>query len=630
VDPAVTRSIDAMPVLRARADRHGDALLAELERLYPGRSAEVAATCLERVGRAVAVRDADLVELDRRREREPDWFQRPDMVGYACYVDRFAESITGVEQRLAHLEALGVTYLHMMPLLRPRTGENDGGYAVADYRTVDPRLGDVDDLRALCALLRARGISPCIDLVLNHTAAEHAWAEAARAGDEAMRARYFFFPDRAGPDRYEPYLREIFPTFKRGSFTWLDDAEQWVWTTFHDYQWDLDWSNPDVFVEMFDVVLFLANLGVEVLRLDAVPFLWKRAGTNCENLPEAHAILRALRRLVAIATPAVILKAEAIVPPDDLVPYLGASTVPGEPEQWECDIAYHSQLMPTLWSSLATGEARLMTNALARMAPIPEHAGWASYVRCHDDIGWAITDADASSVGWNAFEHRRFLNEWYSGRFDGSFARGAKFQENHDTGDARISGTAASLCGIEEAIATGDDQALDRACSRLELLYAVVCAYGGVPLVWMGDEIALCNDLGYLDDPERVDDNRWMHRPTMDWDVAARRVVDGKIEHRVFGSLQRLLRARAATPALHGGARIVLVHLDDHRLFCFRRHSAHGEFAMVANFGRETVMLPGHERERHALIGTLRHGSGVAIDAARAMTLRPSGYAWLD
>jgi amylosucrase len=630
VDPAVTSLVEHDVHLLARAEHHHQHVLADLGALYGESATTVLIRCLEAIRSAVAVRPADLVDLDRDRLARPDWFQQPSMLGYACYVDRFAGRLADVVDRLDLLSELGVTYLHLMPLLMPRAGENDGGYAVADYRRVDPRLGDVDDLRALCGELRGRGISPCVDLVMNHTAAEHPWAMAARGGNAAMRERYFFFPDRSGPDRFEPHLREIFPTFKRGSFTWLDDVQQWVWTTFHEFQWDLDWSNPDVFVEMLDIMLFLANLGVEVLRLDAVPFLWKQAGTSCENLPEAHAILRAMRRLLAIAVPAVILKAEAIVPPDELVPYLGASTAPGEPERWECDIAYHSQLMPTLWSSLATGEARLMTNALARMAPIPAHAGWASYVRCHDDIGWAITDADAASVGWDAFEHRRFLNDWYSGAFPGSFALGAKFQENLDTGDARISGSAASLCGIEQALQSGDELALDLACARLELLYSIVFTYGGIPLVWMGDELALRNDHGYLAHPALADDNRWMHRPFMDWGAASRRSVEGTLEHRVFGSLRRLAVERGATPALYGGARIELVHLDDHRLFCFRRRSDRGLLTVVANFGRDSVVLSGPDRDRHGLGGPLRHGSGVAVDALRAMSFRPFGYAWLD
>ena len=504
----------------------------------------------------MAARSDELFALDLCREADPGWFQRSGNLGYVCYADRFAGDLRGVAERLDYLAELEVTYLHLMPLLRPRPGENDGGYAVQSYDDVDPRLGTMDDLEQLAAALRRRGISLCIDLVVNHTAAEHDWAVRARRGEPGYRDRYFFAPDRTVPDAYERTLREVFPTFKPGNFTWLPDAQQWVWTTFNEFQWDLNYSNPVVFAEMLAVMGRLANRGVEVLRLDAVPFLWKRLGTDCENQPEAHALLRAFRALMAVVAPATVFKAEAIVPPELLVPYVGA----GEPERTECEMAYHNQLMVMLWSSLATREAGLMTHALGRMADIPDHAAWVTYVRCHDDIGWAVMDTDAAAVGWDGFGHRRFLNDFYSGRFPGSFARGALFQENAVTGDARISGSAASLCGIEDALSRGDEAALDRACRRLELAYACAFAYGGIPLVYMGDELGLRNDHSYEADPALADDNRWLHRPPMDWDVAARRDLPGTLEHaRVRDVPAGWPSARAVpSPQIDGGSRTVV------------------------------------------------------------------------
>ncbi|MFP5347273.1 MAG: alpha-amylase family glycosyl hydrolase, partial [Actinomycetes bacterium] len=342
-----------------------------------------------------AARDGELKTLDLKRSLEPDWFQRSDMIGYAAYADRFAGSIPGVARRVGYLEALGVTYLHLMPLLRPRDGDNDGGYAVADYRRLREDLGTVDDLRALATSLRGAGISLCIDLVLNHVAREHPWAVAARGGDERYRRFFHVYPDRAVPDAVDASVPEVFPDFAPGNFTWDDELSGWVWTTFNSWQWDLAWDNPEVFCEMADVVLFLANLGVEVLRLDAIAFLWKRVGTTCQNQPEVHFITQALHALTRIAAPATILKAEAIVGPADLVAYLGQGRHHGK----VADLAYHNSLLVQIWSMLVSREVDLAVQALGAIPVIPSSTAWITYLRCHDAIGWAVDDADAASVG---------------------------------------------------------------------------------------------------------------------------------------------------------------------------------------------------------------------------------------
>ncbi|HNJ98011.1 MAG TPA: alpha-amylase family glycosyl hydrolase, partial [Ilumatobacteraceae bacterium] len=298
-------------ILEARRRRHGAALRHGLRVLYPDAAEQMWEQLNDVVDRAAAARPERLQARDLVREAEPDWFQRPDMVGYVAYADRFAGTLRDVGDHLDYLCELGVSYLHLMPLLRPREGENDGGYAVASYDEVEPRLGTMEDLADLADRLHERDMNLCVDLVVNHTAAEHPWALAARAGDPKFSKFYFLFPDRTMPDRFERTLREVFPTFAPGNFTWLEDAQQWAWTTFNEFQWDLDWSNPDVFIAMAEVMLNLANKGVDALRLDAVPFMWKREGTDCENLPEVHELLRTLRALMAIAAPATIFKAEA-------------------------------------------------------------------------------------------------------------------------------------------------------------------------------------------------------------------------------------------------------------------------------------------------------------------------------
>jgi amylosucrase len=554
--------------------------------LYGGR-ADVDAL-LERALRlvlaAAVARPAELRRLDHRREIDPGWFQRTRMQGYVCYVDQFCGTLAELPHRLDYLGELGTTYLHLMPLLKPRPGENDGGYAVMDYRAVDPRLGTMADLEAVAEQLHARGMSLCIDLVLNHTAREHPWAQAWLAGDPEYAGFYTAFPDRELPDAYDATIPEVFPDRAPGSFSWVPEAcggsGGWVWTTFWPFQWDLDYTNPAVTLAMLGEITWLANRGVDVFRMDAVPFMWKRLGTSCQNQPEGHLLLQLLHGLTRLAAPGVVFKAEAIVSPEDLVPYLGGH----ERYRPECELAYHNQLMVMLWSSLATQDARLAAHALGRMPQIPPTTSWVTYVRGHDDIGWAVSDVDAGATGVSGFGHRHFLNDFFSGRLPWSFARGALFQENEATGDARISGSAASLCGIEAALERGDDTALELGIRRLVLLYSVAYSFGGIPLLYMGDELALRNDTGYLSDPARAPDNRWMHRPPMDWAAAERRTDPATLEGRVFGWLQRLGEVRRALPALRGGGECTVLDVGNGAVLAWRRRNPRsGSFVGLAN-----------------------------------------------
>jgi amylosucrase len=521
---------------------------------------------------AAYARPGHLRRLDHEREITGDWLQREQAVGYVTYVDRFAGTLAGVRERLPYLRELGVTYLHLMPLLAARPGANDGGYAVVDYGAVEPALGTMDDLRELAGDLRRHGMALCIDVVLNHVAAEHPWAR-----DPAFLRT---FPDRSEPDAFERTLPDVFPDLAPGSFSWCEEHASWIWTTFNRYQWDLDYTNPGVFVAMAEAMLGLAAVGVDVLRLDAAPFLWKRLGTDCQNQPEVHDLLQAFRAAVRIAAPAVAFKAEAIVAPRDLVPYLGT----GRHEGKECDLAYHNVLMVLLWSALASGRVGLLTSTLLAMPPVPPGAGWLTYVRCHDDIGWAITPEDAARVGEDAYLHRRFLADFYAGEFPGTFARGARFQPDPRTGEARTSGSCASLAGLESA---ADELATELAIRRILLLYAVAFAHGGLPLIYMGDELGLLNDGSYLEDPDKAGDNRWMHRPAMNWEAASRRHDPASIEGRLWAGLQRLIAARRATRAIHvQGVTEPLWTGNDH-VFALCREQAGERLLVVGNFTAE-------------------------------------------
>ena len=628
VQAAADEALAAEPAHRrvefaVRLDRWWPDLRDGLRAVYPAPEAEALSLRLvARCARAFAERDPELTRLDAERTLDPEWFQSSRMLGYAAYADRFAGDLNGVAARIGYLDELGVNYLHLLPLLLPRAGDNDGGYAVADYRTVRPDLGTIEDLRALASGLRARGISLVMDLVLNHVAREHDWAERARAGDQTYRDYFHAFPDRGLPDAYERTLPEVFPDFAPGNFTWDEDLSAWVWTTFNIWQWDVNWANPDVFFEYADVVLFLANLGVEVLRLDAIAFVWKRLGTSSQNQPEVHAITQALRAVARIATPALAFKAEAIVGPADLVQYFGTGGHHGKVS----DLAYHNSLMVQIWSMLAAGNVQLAAHALRALPATPSTTAWITYLRCHDDIGWAIDDRDAADVGLNGHQHRVFLSDYYCGRFPGSSARGLVFQANPATGDRRISGTTASLGGIESALETsgaGSPADLDRAIDRVLLAYSIVFGWGGVPVIWMGDELGLLNDPDWAVEPGHEDDNRWAHRPRMPWAVAELRGDPATLTGRMFTGLQRLAAARARLPHLDASVAAEVVELADPAVLPVLRRHPIGNLLELFNVSAEWRPWPIDRLERLGL------GSGIDALTGQALNLGDDGNLWL-
>jgi amylosucrase len=634
VDDAVQRALHVTAALSSerqeglelRIRRYWDDLVDGLSVIYPRQWGEVALRLVEEAATAYTVRSDALHRLDQRRLLEPDWLQSPRMFGYATYADRFAGTLRGVADKIPYLHELGVTYLHLMPLLQPREGDNDGGYAVADYRQVRSDLGSMGDLVGLATALRDNGISLVCDLVLNHVAKEHEWAVRARAGEWRYRDYFLVYPDREMPDAYEATLPEVFPDFAPGNFTFDEELQGWVWTTFNEWQWDVNWANPDVFCEYADIVFFLANAGVEVIRLDAIAFTWKRLGTQCQNQPEVHALTQALRAITRIACPAVAFKAEAIVGPRDLVQYLGQ----GEHTGKVSDLAYHNSLMVQAWSLLATGDVTLTAHALEALPPAPTTSTWITYLRCHDDIGWAIDDADAAAVGLNGFAHRAFLSDWYIGEFPGSTARGLTFQANPATGDRRISGTAGGLVGLDVARAVGTPTDVDHALARLFLGHALVAGFGGIPVVWSGDELGALNDPLWATEPGHEDDNRWVHRARMDWERAARRNQAGTIESRVFGGLAHLAHTRASLPHFHASvASEVVAPWDSGVLALARRHPV-GTLLAVYNVTPTWRHVPGWVMRAHGLADPVEALSGarVAIGDDDTVALPPYAVAW--
>lgn len=520
-----------------------------------------------------AERPKTLKKKDKERLAEPDWFRQQNMLGMAVYVDLFAGDLKKLKDKIPYLTSLGITYLHLMPLYDAPKGDSDGGYAVSDYRKVNPTLGDTEDLRNLANALAKEGISLVLDFVFNHTSDEHRWAMAAQNGEPEYQDFYYMFDDKGIPDMYERNLREIFPQVRRGNFTWNEDAKKWVWTTFNNFQWDLNYSNPAVFNAITDEMLFLANLGCEALRLDALAFIWKDMGTNCENQPKAHKLIQAFNRCLKIAAPAVVFKSEAIVHPDEVVKYI---------DKDECELSYNPLLMALIWNSLATRKTRLLTESMRKSFPISDDCAWVNYVRCHDDIGWTFDDAIAQQLGINGFDHRHFLNQFYTGRFPGSFATGVAFGENPSTGDCRVCGSLASLAGLEQGLRAQDKTLIEHAVRRVLLVHGIILSIGGIPLLYSGDEIGLLNDYGFQQDPSKQHDERWVHRIAMDDDVVAAATVADSPQAAISDGLAHLIRIRQQH-SVFGKSDTHILDTNNQHVFAYSRHDDEGKGLLALN-----------------------------------------------
>ena len=569
---------------------------------------------------ASIARPDELKQIDRYRLNHPDWFMSQNVVGGALYVDLFSENLGKLREHISYFQNLGLTYLHLMPLFAVRPGNNDGGYAISNYRSVDPRIGTITDLQMLASDLRDVGISLVLDFVFNHTADDHMWAQQALTGDREYEEFYRIYPDRVIPDQYERTLREIFPTVRRGNFSWHDGIGKWIWTTFNSFQWDLNYSNPAVFRAMMEEMLFLANTGIDVLRFDAVAFIWKQMGTTCENLPEAHLLIQAFNACTRIAAPGMLFKSEAIVHPDEVVRYVSSN---------ECQISYNPTLMALLWESLATRSVKLLARSLSYRHKLPANTTWVNYLRCHDDIGWTFDDGDASAVGIDAYNHRQFLNKFYTGQFEGSFARGVPFQHNPQTGDMRISGTMASLAGLEQAIELDDDVLKDMSVRRIILLHAIALSIGGIPLVYLGEEWGMLNDYDFVKDPAKAGDTRWIHRPRFRWDFLEQLENGDAIRKRIFTTIKKLIALRRSTEAF-GGLDMELVETDnEHVLGYARSHNGH-RIVVLANFTEFPQQVSGNKLR---LRGLGRFFDDIATDrsfsTSTTVDLAPYEFLWL-
>ena len=495
------------------------------------------------------------------------------------YVDLFNGDLNGLLDKIDYFEELGINFIHLMPVLQVPRDHNDGGYAVSNYREIDPRFGTWDHFDQVSDAFRKRGIYLMLDIVINHTSDEHEWAVQAKAGDKKYQEYYYFFDDRYWPDQYEQSMPQVFPDSSPGNFTYIHDVGKWVMTVFNTYQWDLNYTNPQVFIEMLANLLFLSNAGADVLRLDALAFMWKRLGTSGQNLEEAHEIVRVFKACMQVVAPGTIFLAEAIVAPNEIIKYFGESPTVSN----ECDLAYNATLMTLLWESVATKNNRLTTVSINNVPQKPLGTTWITYLRCHDDIGLGYEDEHARWAGYDPYSHRRFIIDFLTGAIDWSFARGRRFMEDPAKGDARISGSLASLAGLESAVLSGDQQQIDLAVSRIIMLHAIILSYGGIPMLYMGDELGLLNDYSFEQNAAKAADNRWMHRPAMDWGKVKNRTLQHTIEGRIYEQVQQMIRNRKIIPQFSDLNNTYLLDCRNQHVLAFVRYREQGKVACVFN-----------------------------------------------
>ena len=522
-----------------------------------------------------------LKRQDKKREEDPAWFKKNGMLGMMMYAGNFGGTLAGVGEKLDYIKRCGVNYLHLMPLLESPAGRSDGGYAVADFRKVQEELGTIEDLEALADKCRRQGISICLDFVMNHTSEDHEWARRARNGEREYMDRYFFYDRKEDVDAYERTVPQVFPTTAPGNFTWLPEMGKYVLTTFYPYQWDLNYKNPVVFNEMMYNFLFLANRGIDVIRIDAVPYIWKELGTSCRNLPKVHTIVRMMRMIGEIVCPSVLLLGEVVMEPEKVAPYFGTVEKP------ECHMLYNVTTMASIWHTVASGDARLLKKQLEAVAGLPKEYTFLNYLRCHDDIGWGLDYGTLRQYGMEEVSHKEFLNDFFTGNYPTSFSRGELYNNDPVTRDARFCGTTASMCGIEKAGFCGDGEGMDQAIRLDEMLHAFMFIQSGIPVIYSGDEVGQVNDYTYKEDPEKREDSRYIHRGKFCWDLEERIDEPGTVQDRLFHALRKLEVLRARDAVFDSRVPFYMAQTGDISVLCLVRRGEKETAMGIFNFSRD-------------------------------------------
>ena len=592
-----------------RMSRHLD----ELEMLYMGlyHNSSMFAELCNQLECFYNERKSSLKESDLKREADSGWYKQNDMLGMMLYIDNFAENIKGVEDRLDYIEKCNVNYIHLMPFLETVEGRSDGGYAVADFRKVQPKLGTMDDLESLTDACHKKGISVCMDFVMNHTSEDHEWAKRARAGDGEYMSRYFFYDSYDIPSQYEKTVPQVFPTTAPGNFTWLSDAKHFVMTTFYPYQWDLNYGNPRVFNEMMYNFLFLANKGIDIIRIDAVPYIWKELGTQCRNLKEVHTIVRMMRMISEIVCPGILLLGEVVMEPEKVVPYFGTVEKP------ECHMLYNVTTMATTWHTVATRDVSLLKKQLDILSGLPKDYVFLNYLRCHDDIGWGLDYATLRQNGMQEAEHKQYLNDYFRGYTINSNSRGELYNEDPITRDARFCATTASMCGIEKAGFEGNAQAMEKAIRFDITLHAYMFMQSGIPILYSGDEIGQVNDYTYKNDPNKADDSRYIHRGAFRWDLEKNIDDPATVEGKMFNRLKELENIRKNEKAFVSYANTWTIETYDPGVLCIGRYYDGEKILGLFNFSEydKTAWINEDGEYEDMLTGQKRKAKGVDIPA---------------
>lgn len=559
-----------------RMEKHQDELRWLYMELY-GNDAMYAELC-EQMHDYYLKRSTELKKRDIKKEKNPDWFKEKEMLGMMLYIDNFAGNLKGVEKKLAYLKECNVNCLHLMPFLDTPKGKSDGGYAVADFRKVRPDLGTMKDLARLTEKCHENGMNVCMDFVMNHTSEEHEWAKHARAGEGEYMSRYFFYDNGDIPARYEETVPQVFPTTAPGNFTWLPEIGHYVLTTFYPYQWDLNYRNPRVFNEMMYNFLFLANQGMDIIRIDAVPYIWKELGTSCRNLKEVHTIVRMMRMIAEIVCPSVILLGEVVMEPEKVVPYFGTVEKP------ECHMLYNVTTMATTWNSIATRDIRLLKKQMDIVSRLPKQCTFLNYLRCHDDIGWGLDFATMKQWGMEEPSHKRYLNDYFTGKIAGSISRGELYNDDPVTQDARFCGTTASMCGIEAAGFEGNAEKMQTAIQEDLMLHAYMLTQSGIPMLYSGDELGQVNDYSYKDDAEKASDSRYLHRGAFLWELADKRKDLSTVQGQLFQMLNRLEQIRRQENVFSQEAEVYTYDVHNDSILGILREYKGERFIALFNF----------------------------------------------
>lgn len=563
-------------IFAQRMEKHQDELRWLYMELY-GNDAMYAELC-EQMHEYYLKRSTELKKRDIKKEKNPDWFKEKEMLGMMLYIDNFAGNLKGVEKKLAYLKECNVNCLHLMPFLDTPKGKSDGGYAVADFRKVRPDLGTMKDLARLTEKCHENGMNVCMDFVMNHTSEEHEWAKRARAGEGEYMSRYFFYDNGDIPARYEETVPQVFPTTAPGNFTWLPEIGHYVLTTFYPYQWDLNYRNPRVFNEMMYNFLFLANQGMDIIRIDAVPYIWKELGTSCRNLKEVHTIVRMMRMIAEIVCPSVILLGEVVMEPEKVVPYFGTVEKP------ECHMLYNVTTMATTWNSIATRDIRLLKKQMDIVSRLPKQYTFLNYLRCHDDIGWGLDFDTMKQWGMEEPSHKRYLNDYFTGKIADSISRGELYNDDPVTQDARFCGTTASMCGIEAAGFEGNAEKMQTAIQEDLMLHAYMLTQSGIPMLYSGDELGQVNDYSYKEDAEKVSDSRYLHRGIFQWILADKRKDLSTVQGQLFQMLNRLEQIRRQENVFSQEAEVYTYDVHNDSILGILREYKGERFIALFNF----------------------------------------------